>query len=186
MLGLLGRNYWTFDRPVVSEIIDSEFEVGSSGVVSNAQARLFAYTMKVFRKVNGSPWLDVYLTAWVHRSGQIMKLDVTGMGVDSLGDPGVEVPTEPLSSVVRRVGLEEARLKVKNWLAASSYEIDEPIDVVAYTLSSDRRFVVPKYFAGVELRSKVTSTSGVSELLAGSRLLVLDLENREDSIHVVQ
>lgn len=186
LLGLPDRKYWTFDKPVVSEIIDSEFAVDGSGLAVDPKAKL--YTMKVFRKINGTPWLDSYLTAWVHRSGQVMKLEVTAMDVDSTGGPDAEVPVTPLPTITRLIGLTEARLKVSKWLTSRGYSDSDskPADAVAYTFTPDRKLIVPKYFAGVDLRTEVTNSGRLAELLSGTRLLSLDLDNPEASINVVQ
>ncbi len=184
LLGLPGRQFWTFDRPVVSEILDTEFSVDANGNTSGTKSALFAYTMKVFRKINGTPWLDCYLTAWVHKSGQIMRLEVTGMDIDSSGEAGVEISALPV--IVRQLSIATARGAVKSWLSSRNYETDtEVADAVAYTFTEDRRFVIPKYFSGVDLRTVIQNGGSTAELLSGARLLALDLGSPEGLVSVV-
>lgn len=92
LTGLKSRDYWTVDAPLVSVITEID---------DLKRSRVLAYSYTVFRKVNGVPLPSIALSVWVHRSGTVSYLALSGLGVSTSGDPGAEVsPLPPLKVLI--------------------------------------------------------------------------------------
>lgn len=84
-VGLKDREYWSVDAPMLSLYSDRK-----GGV-----ARPWQYSYTIFRKVNGIPVRDAALTVWVHRSGVVSYLQLTGLEDMLSGPPGDEFSSLP-------------------------------------------------------------------------------------------
>lgn len=82
-VGLKEREYWTVDAPMLSLYTDNK----------GGQTRPWQYSYTIFRKVNGLPVRDAALTVWVHRSGVVSYLQLTGLQDTLNGPPGDEFST---------------------------------------------------------------------------------------------
>lgn len=75
--------------------------------------KLVRYVYTIFRKVNGVPWRDSFLTIWVHRSGRIELVQLSGLLAMTSGDPGFEYPVKDVGSVVNRFSNDSLRDRLK-------------------------------------------------------------------------
>jgi hypothetical protein len=112
--GLRGPQYWTVDKPLVSEFV----RYGGDDQGTQLQPELEKFVYSVYRKVNGIPWRDVYLTLWIERGGQVDLLEVTGLDGSLVGPAGSEVDSSGISSVIS-VSPSLAAAKLDHWFSTT-------------------------------------------------------------------
>jgi hypothetical protein len=87
--GMAKSGFWSVANPVVGEIaeIDMELNLGS---LPHSRSTLWAYTYSITRTVNGVPFGEQAAKIWIHRSGQVILVDLSGVEPKTSGMPGFE------------------------------------------------------------------------------------------------
>lgn len=108
--GLRSMHYWTIDKPLVSEFVRS----GADSLGNAYQPELKRFEYSVYRKVNGLPWRETYLTLWLDAAGQVDFLEITGLDGSLSGPPGSESDPE-LPGIITAFDKAGALLVANNW-----------------------------------------------------------------------
>jgi len=129
--GMAKSPYWSIGTPVIGEIAEIDMEL-ERGQQPHSRSTLWAYTFSISRSVNGVPFDEQAAKIWIHRSGQVILVDLAGVAPKTVGKPGLEY-SEGGGILTIRLTPEEGIARAANFArTTTSFEPKYVSDVVVY------------------------------------------------------
>lgn len=176
--GGINLQFWNLNRPVIGEIAELDLDL-VDGSAPSGTSRLWAYTISIFRSVNGVPFVDQSARIWIHRSGKVVLVDASGLSPATTGEPSVEIPSHelpPLKLIVPRdIAIRRASSFVKE---RTGFGGVRQHDVLVYRKARTEEAASLVHLVSFDLRS---AAKGENQMTGGSVTVVVSATDTDDS-----